>query len=158
MKENIDLAQLRLSNGSEILCEVMEWPPENENQLIMRNAMSIICYEMEEGDTTYAFRPFIHFLDDDKDYVCLNTDHVLSVNRPTEYLVEQYGIAVTESLMNAERRNMTMKRNRLEQLSRLAEAMEQVAINSSGNSSESDSDYDPFANVIPFPSRDDILH
>ena len=152
----MDLAQLRLSNGSEILCEVMEWPPENQTQMIMRNAMSIICYELEEGDTSYAFRPFIHFLDDDKDYVCLNTDHVLSINRPTEYLVQQYQIAVHEALMNAERRNMSMKRNKLEELSRLAAAMEEISNQS--NTESSDPDIDPFANVIPFPSRDDILH
>jgi len=156
MNGKMDLAQLRLSNGSEILCEVMEWPPENQTQMIMRNAMSIICYELEEGDTSYAFRPFIHFLDDDKDYVCLNTDHVLSINRPTEYLVQQYQIAVHEALMNAERRNMSMKRNKLEELSRLAAAMEEISNQS--NTESSDPDIDPFANVIPFPSRDDILH
>lgn len=155
--DHADLAQFRLSNGSEILCEVMEWPPHNENQIIMRNAMSVICYEMEQGDTSYAFRPFIHFLDDEKDYVVLNSDHVLSVNRPTEYLVEQYRVAVHEALMNSERRNQSLKRTRLEELARLAEAMERVVRKNNGEELD-EIEPDPYDNVIPFPKNEDILH
>jgi len=150
-----DLAQIRLTNGSEIVCEVMEWPREQDNQMIMRNAMAIICYDHADGDTSYAFRPFVHFLNDETDYVVVNVDHVLSYNRPTEYLTEQYQVAVNEALMNAERRNRALKRDKIEGLARLAKALVEMHTND-GLPEEEEPIPD---NVIPFPTNDeDTIH
>ena len=53
---NKQLAQLRLSNGSEVVCEILEYDSD-ENQIIARNCMTIIGYEYEDGQKGYAFRP-----------------------------------------------------------------------------------------------------
>ena len=93
-----ELAQLKLIDGHEIVCEVVEWPDEKGEQFIIRNAMSIVVMETPDGDNAYVFRPFIHFLEDEKDFALLNSNHVLAMNRPKTYLSEQYDMSVQAML------------------------------------------------------------
>ena len=66
--------------------------------------MTIINYEFEDGDRSYAFRPWIHFLDKQEDYIVMNCDHIMTMNRPTEYLIDQYNLAVRDSIIVSEER------------------------------------------------------
>jgi NDP-sugar pyrophosphorylase family protein len=157
MSNQQDLAQLKLTNGSEIVCEVMEWPEEGSNQLIIRNAMTIINYEYDGGDRAYAFRSWIHFLEDDKDYVMMNCDHIITMNRPTPYLIDQYQLAVKESSEVSKNRLEEYERYKLEGLQRISASLKSLLdIKDPDNSSLVDSDKRS-SNIIQFPS-DDTIH
>jgi len=149
-----DLAQFKLSNGSEVVCEVMEWPSDDDNQLIIRNAMTIINYEYDGGDRMYAFRPFINFLEDENDYIMVNSDHIISVNRPRDYLVDQYDVAIRDCYTIAQERVEDYKRDKIEGLQRITEAMARLLENRKDNNTGEKK----LTNVIPFPPRDDTIH
>ena len=153
-----DLAQFKLSNGSEVVCEVMEWPSGDDNQLIVRNAMTIINYEYEGGDRMYAFRPFINFLEDDTDYIMVNSDHIISINRPRDYLINQYRTAIVDCQMVTKERVEAYKKDQLEGLARISEAMKRLLDKRTGKHDETSEEKDPENNVIPFPLRDDTIH
>jgi hypothetical protein len=150
-KNDLDLAQLKLTNGSEIVCEIMEWPEEDDNQIIARNTMTIINIEYEGGDRAFAFRPWIQFLEDDKDYIIINSDHIISLNRPTEYLVEQYKQAVLDSHHVARERKEAYVQDKLEGLNRIANALDSVLKKKTVVHDEQQSE----TNIIRFPSFDD---
>lgn len=153
-----DLAQFKLSNGSEVVCEVMEWPSDDDNQLIVRNAMTIINFEYEGGDRMYAFRPFINFLEDDTDYIMVNSDHIISINRPRDYLINQYRTAIVDCQMVAKERVEEYKKDQLEGLARISEAMKRLLDKRTGKHDATSEEKNPQSNVIPFPFRDDTIH
>jgi len=153
-----DLAQFKLSNGSEVVCEVMEWPSDDDNQLIVRNAMTIINFEYDGGDRMYAFRPFINFLEDDTDYIMVNSDHIISINRPRDYLINQYRTAIVDCQMIAKERVEEYKKDQLEGLARISEAMKRLLDKKADKHDGTSEEKDPQSNVIPFPLRDDTIH
>ena len=149
-----DLAQFRLSNGSEVVCEVMEWPADDGNQLIARNAMTIINFEYDGGDRMDAFRPFVNFLEDEDDYIIINSDHIISVNRPREYLVDQYNVAIADTFAVAQERIEEYKKDKLAGLKRIADALAKVVERKQNNdTSEKKKDS---SNIIPFPGSDKV--
>lgn len=155
---NKQLAQLRLSNGSEVVCEILEWPDSDENQIIARNCMTIIGYEYEDGQKGYAFRPFVNFLDEhEMDMILINSDHVVCMNKPTEYLIDQWQMSVGEMLAQARLRNRDYKKTQNEGLTRLAQAIAEITNASDDELDEAEEFID---NIIPFPSRDgdDTIH
>lgn len=146
-----DLAQFKLTNGSEVVCEIMEWPDNDDNQMIVRNVMTILTMEYQDGDRAYQFRPWIQFLDGDKDYVIMNSEHIISINKPSEYLTDQYFSAVNETHQNAKARRRAHKKDKLEGLKRVAEAMERVL----RKKQEEPEELEYEDNIIYFPSNDD---
>lgn len=151
-----DLAQLKLSNGSEIVCEVMEWPDVDSNQLIIRNALQIVAYEYHDDvDRSYAFRPFINFLENEQNYVMVNTDHVISMNRPTDYLIDQYYIGIREVENNIKTRLQNFRKERLEGLQKLADSVEKLLLNKTQKPEPSKKEP---SNIIIFPFKDDTVH
>lgn len=154
MKPNKELAQFKLSNGSEVVCEVLEWPSESDNQLIARNAMTIINFEYDGGDRMYAFRPFINFLEDENDFIIINSDHIISVNRPRDYLIDQYHVAIQDCFAIAKERVDEYRKDKLEGLRRITDAMAKLIAKNNDDTSEEKTPSAP-SNVIPFPFRDD---
>jgi hypothetical protein len=108
-----DLAQLKFNNGSEVLCEVLEWP-EDDNQMIVRNALSILNIEYETGERSFVFVPWVNFVDGEKDYILVNSDHIIASNRPSEYLIDQYQIALDETNAIAKKRNIDFQNSKKE--------------------------------------------
>lgn len=101
---NRELAQLKLIDGHEVVCEVIEWPDKDDDQIVIRNAMAIVVIESPDGENAYVFRPFVHFLEDETDYVLLRNDHIITINRPKTYLTDQYELSVDAMLQtNRER-------------------------------------------------------
>lgn len=154
-----DLTQFKLSNGSEIICEVIEWPSEDdkEDQLIIRNALTILNVEYDDGEKGYIFRPWIHFMEEGKEYVLLNNNHIISINRPSEYLIDQYHSSLMDYQESAERRAANHKREKLEGMQRIANAMQKVVENrmKRADSDEEETLNEILNNVIPFIRKDD---
>lgn len=148
-----NVAQFKFSNGQEVVCEVMEWPEEsNEKDIIVRNAMTIIMGETEFGERMYMFRPWAHYLEAPDEYIIINSLHVVSTNRPSNYLMEEYKYAVSEMHMNRRERDKIVMQEREEQTKRLQNAMNKIidrAVEESGDLGN---------NIIRFPSNDDTIH
>ena len=146
------IAQFKFSNGQEVVCEVMEWPEEsNEKDIIVRNAMSIMMGETPEGERVYMFRPWAHYLDSPEEYIIINSLHVVSTNRPSNSLIEEYEYAVKEMHMHSRERDKIMKEEREEQYKRLQLAMTKVL-------NDASSEEDTGAKIYKFPSSDDTIH
>lgn len=150
---NKELAQLKLIDGHEVVCEVIEWPDKGENQIIVRNAMSIVTMESHDGEVAYVFRPFVHFLEDEHDYILLRNDHVMCINRPKGYLSEQYEMSVSSMLQT--------NRDRVEEYEEAKKEGQKLfeeKMHSFLESYEYGGDYDDSdkSNVIPFPPKDTL--
>ena len=146
-----ELAQLKLLDGHEIVCEVVEWPEKGDDQIVIRNAMSIVVLESGDGETAYVFRPFIHFLETSEDYILLNSTHVMSMNRPKEYLSEQYDLSVISMLETNKDRVNEYNRSKALGTKAIVDALIDIYENDSEEESASKS------NVIAFPDPD-IIH
>jgi len=101
-----EVVQLKFASGDEIVCQVMEWSEDNEedNQMIIRNALSIATYDYDNNERRYVFVPWIHFNEGSKDYLIVNTDHITAIGKPNQYLIDQYNDAVIEVNSSSELR------------------------------------------------------
>ena len=144
-----NLAQFKFSNGQEVVCEVMEWPQDKSEDIIVRNAMAIIMGETEDGDRVYMFRPWAHYLEASDEYILVNTLHVVSTNRPSIHLKEEYRYAVTEMHKHRRERDEMARQAEMQSFQRLQNAMVRLIEQDSSGI---------LSNVLPFPGRDDTLH
>jgi hypothetical protein len=57
-----EIVQMKLTSGNEVVCQVLEWPEEGSNQMIVRNALAIVNIEFDESnERMYMFVPWLHF-------------------------------------------------------------------------------------------------
>ncbi len=94
-KFEYEYAQLKLTSGHEIVCEVIEWPDEEDYEIITRNVLSIVIVEME-GERRYTFRPFLQYCESNDEIIILNINHVMTINRPNFLLVNDYKLACSQ--------------------------------------------------------------
>jgi len=146
-----ELAQLKLMDGHEIVCEVVEWPDKGDDQIVIRNAMSIVVLESSDGESAYVFRPFIHFLETNDDFILLNSTHVMSMNRPKEYISEQYDLSVISMLETNKERVEEYNRSKVLGTKRIVDALMDIY------EDDSEGDTGSRSNVIAFPDPD-IIH
>ena len=75
---NYEIKQFKLTNDEEIVCEVVEWPSEQEPSMVIRKAMKVISMEnYREGARYYAFRPWLMFQDHKDNLQVLNSLHIV---------------------------------------------------------------------------------
>jgi hypothetical protein len=154
MDENIflkDLAHFRLSSGSEIICEVLEWPDkENKSDIIVRDAMAILLGDYE-GERLYVFKPWMHYIESANECFIINSDHVISTARPNEHLVRQYNYAVSEMHRGAELREESFKQEMEKNMKQLENLFSKFTVGDSDSLSS-------ISNVVSFPNKDDKIH
>ena len=146
-----DIAQFKFSSGQEIVCEVMEWPDGDGNDIIIRNAMSIVAGETMEGERIYMFRPWVHYLEKANEYIIVNAQHVLSQNRPNEFLIKEYLDAVVTMHEHAKERDEEYIEAEKENLKRIQKGMTRFVNRSDEEETAKD-------NIVKFPSKDDTVH
>jgi hypothetical protein len=97
-----EFAQMKLVSGHEIVCEVIEWPDEDDFEIVSRNVLSVILVD-HDGERKYTFRPFLQYCESQSDLVILNINHVMSINRPNFLLINDYKLAIKQmhEIMNA---------------------------------------------------------
>lgn len=90
--DNEELRQFKLSNGEELVVEVVDWPdPQQEEwQIVAKNAMKVVSYEdPKEGMRYYAFRPWIIYSKNDT-LITISDAHVVGEAIPAEEVKDQY--------------------------------------------------------------------
>lgn len=145
-----NVAQFRFSSGHEIVCEVMEWSSEESRDIIVRNAMAIVMGETPDGERVYVFKPWAHFLESPREYIMINSLHVVSTNRPNKYLLQEYIGAVREMHTMAKEREEEYQRQNKKQTDRFVNSLRSAFTK---NSAESES-----SNILKFPGNDDTFH
>ena len=89
--------QFKLTNGDEILCEVIQEPIDDEINLIVRNAMKIITIDRhEEGYRFYSFRPWMVYQDREDHLQLINYTHIVGEAKPHKQLYDQYKLAIEQ--------------------------------------------------------------
>jgi len=91
------LKQFRLTNGDEILCELVENAEEEEGCLLVRRILKIIATDDYESNIRYySFKPWVSFQDDFKAIVVLNVGHIVSETSPSPTLQAHFTVANKE--------------------------------------------------------------
>ena len=135
----VDVRQLVLSNGQELLCEVIQWPDlevdESEVMIIRKAAKIIIQENFQAGTRWFTFRPFMTYQDDNSSLCSLMPHHIISIAHPSDLLKRQYSKYI--SMMLAE-----LQEKHQEEHDPLSDYLEPPV--------DMGLDSDDFDNIIPF--------
>jgi len=98
-----DFRQFKLSNGDEIICEVIQWPDDDDEEMIVRKAMVLKAYDDDhKGIRYYNFSPWITMQDDTDGFLSLNFTHVLAEIIPSDKMIRHFIEAVETSNLTPE--------------------------------------------------------
>lgn len=79
--------QLKLVTGEELICEVLD---EHDNDIIIRNALTLKLTISTEGTYYYRFNPFMSFQGESTQLLLLVSDKILSLANPSPELLVYY--------------------------------------------------------------------
>lgn len=85
--------QFKLSNGDEVVCEVLEYPMDDEDATItVRNVYKIAMITSPTGDNNryYHFRPWMVYQDRKELSQTINLNHIVAEAVPTKDLLAHY--------------------------------------------------------------------
>lgn len=86
-----NIKHFKLVNDDEIICEVLEWPDNDDASMLVRSCLRIVLMEdFQKGVRFYAFRPWLSFNDDPGLMHVINAEHVMVQSTPTEELLKHY--------------------------------------------------------------------
>ncbi len=93
MKVKKDIRQLKMINGDEIICEVME---EHKRHFIVRNALKLKEKLTEENHKYFTFSSYMTYQDGLLQVIMLMTSHMMAFAIPTKEMIFQYDIALEQ--------------------------------------------------------------
>ena len=86
-----NIKQMVLSNGEEIIAEVVEWPDHPHGAAVLKNPISIVIQEdMDEGTRMFNVRPFMSFQHATNPICTLNLQHVITMAIPSPLIGKHY--------------------------------------------------------------------
>ena len=111
--------QFRLSNGDEIIAQVVNEPDGEDFYIVVKNAMMVVRAEnIIEGYRYYSFRPWMAFQSDDSYYQLLNYNHIIGEAKPDNTLLNQYYKAIVTERTDISEENR-MSEEEIESIKRL---------------------------------------
>lgn len=93
MKSKYSIKQLKLTNGEEILCEVLD---EAHESICINNALMLASNTAKDGSKFFTFRNFMTYQDTPMNVIMLMTDKIMSIALPSNDMIEQYEIALEQ--------------------------------------------------------------
>ena len=82
-----DIKQLKLSDGEEIIAEVLE---EVDDELLVRLPLRIIKVDLSIDRTLFTFKSYMTYSEFTDQIVSINLYHIIAISIPHEDLLEQY--------------------------------------------------------------------
>jgi len=143
---NNNLVHLRMSSGDEVICEVMEWPSDDNSEMIVRNAMTLSYSYDEEFAQIFGLKPWFTFLENYNEYVIIDTNKVMATAKPNKAFITEYVDAVAQMHQLGVKRKRDAQRETIEQEKRFLEALEMMQSKLGSKDSSS-------TNVISFPDK-----
>jgi transcription termination factor Rho len=96
----MNIRQFKLSNGDEVVCEVLRFPEDEEDAtLSVRSVYKINMITSMDNDKNryYQFRPWMVYQDNKDLFQELNMNHIMAEAMPTQELLAHYfKVAVEE--------------------------------------------------------------
>jgi hypothetical protein len=89
----MNIRQFKLSNGDEVVCEVLRFPEDEEDAtLAVRSVYKITMITSPENDNNryYQFRPWMVYQDNRDLQQELNLNHIIAEAMPTTELLAHY--------------------------------------------------------------------
>lgn len=86
-----NVKQIKLSDGSEIICEIME---ELEEDIVVRCAFRIARIDLDIERSYYMFKPWMTYVEEPDHFVTINLYHLLAATIPSKEILEQYENAI----------------------------------------------------------------
>ena len=98
--EELNIQQIRFSNGTEVLANIILW---QDDELIEANCILEIDrrtydndFDVEENKSYYVLKPWISYIDDMHKMSVINPVSILSVTTPAPIVVDQYTTSLKE--------------------------------------------------------------
>ena len=148
-----DVKQFKLSDGEEVICDVVDWPEDGEKEIVVRNAMKIaLVVSPNSLESYYTFKPWVQYIESDDEYIIINSDHIIGTSNPNKYLLYQFKSALEEMHFMAQDRKEIFEKQQLLNLKKTADAIAGLL------GDHLDSAENKISNVIRFPNGDGTLH
>ena len=92
---NNNYRQMKLVSGEEIICEVVFWPDDNDEEgdqtMVIRRAAELQCHEdLDQQIRWYVFRPYMMYISEKDQYITINGNSITSITRPHDAMMKQY--------------------------------------------------------------------
>ena len=91
------IKQVRVSDGSEIICELIE---EYEQEIIVRIPLKIVKIDLSHEKSIYTFKPYMTYTEFTDNFIALNWDHVIAIANPHKEILKQYVRAIKKVFEN----------------------------------------------------------
>ena len=108
-----DIKQFKLTSGEEIVCQILEWPDEEQESVdvIVRNSYKISTASIgPDGIKYYQFRPWLIYQDEPEQFQIINANHIVGEAIPSSLLLEQYNKTLTENAIREEEMQKRMEK------------------------------------------------
>ena len=96
----MEIKHFKLTNGEEVICEVVEWDNDETRDIVIRKALRIEPKQKSSDDDVsykyYTFHPWMAMQNSIDELQTLNSDHVISVAAPSNVAMEYFGSVVEE--------------------------------------------------------------
>jgi hypothetical protein len=89
----MEIKQIKLVTGEEIVCEVVS---EDEWEVVIRNALSIVSRAAPQGYRFYSFRVYMVYQETNEKLIILRADKIVSYAHPTNELLKEYARAIID--------------------------------------------------------------
>lgn len=97
------IRQFKLSNGEEIICEVLEWNSDGDPTIVVRHAFRLVTVEDPRvGFRYFTFRPWMTYMNEPEKEVILNSGNIIGETTPTGKLAENYELTVQAAYESAQ--------------------------------------------------------
>ena len=83
------IRQFKLTSGEDILAEVIEWPDEENSEILCRNVYKVHTTE-KELSFYYTLKPWMTFQSDPEMFLTLNINHIIGEATPALIVVDNY--------------------------------------------------------------------
>jgi hypothetical protein len=88
--------QFKLTNGDEMVCEIIEISEEMADVIVRRAMKIVITDDLEENVRYYTLKPWVSFQDDTSDLISLNSVHIIGESTPSVSMMEHYAKALVD--------------------------------------------------------------
>jgi hypothetical protein len=163
--------QFKLTNGEEIICQVVEWPEDDAADYIVHNAL-LLMHQIVNGTTKYMFKPWFTMVEKSDQYISISKEQIVACVYPNEVLNVEFINAKREMYYRSGYKqiksnplpsamNDTFNYNEKEEQRKYEEMQKEILslideIEKSNALDEMYNDSDSPSNVIKFPGPDSI--
>ena len=101
------IMQFKMTNGEEIICQVLEYPEEDDTDYVVKDALSMITRTVGTSHTKYMFKPWFTMAEREDQYISIAKDHIVACVSPNTTLYSEYRKARREMHLNSRARPQT---------------------------------------------------